>query len=808
VQERRAETHFVAARGNVTETSAEQDLRDRERELAEVQRIAKVGGVVVDLRDGFHNRRSPEYLAIHGLPPEAKNESHSDWVQRIHPEDRERAELQFLDMLEGTAERYSSEYRIIRPSDGEIRWIAAEGQIERGPDGRAIRMVGAHIDITERSLVREMLRESEERFRLIADSAPVPIWVTQLDRTRSFANRAYVEFIGRPYEEALAFDWRTILHPEDMARIVQESIAGEASLKPFVLEARYRRYDGEVRWIRSESQPRWDPLGRHIGFIGVAHDITVAKQAEIDLRLVNDRLEGLVADRTEQLRSRESQLRAILETTNQHQGLLDLTGRLVYANITMLSAAAASFEEVAGRPYWETRWFETTPGASEIIERAFRNAARGETARVELELQLPGGRCHLDIALRPVSDETGRIAAVLAEGVDTTERRLNEEALRQAQKMEAVGQLTGGVAHDFNNLLTIIRSATDFLRRRDLPDERRRRYVDAISDTTDRASRLTRQLLAFARRQPLAPVTFDVAAHVESIAALIRPLVGGRIKIEIERGSEKLFAVADVGQFETALVNLAVNARDAMNGEGRLVISSQLAGTVPSVRSHQVRHGDFVAVSIADTGSGIPPQHLQVIFEPFFTTKDVGRGTGLGLSQVHGFAKQSGGDIVVRSVAGEGAVFTLYLPRSQAPAAGVPAPRLQADPVGGLGHRVLVVEDNPDVGNFSTELLEDLGYATEWAKSADEALARLAGDSLEFDLVFSDVIMPGMNGVEMATIIRDKYPGLPVVLTSGYSSVLAENAYHGFELIQKPYSVEILSRVLRRSIAAHRKRES
>ena len=382
------------------------------------------------------------------------------------------------------------------------------------------------------------------------------------------------------------------------------------------------------------------------------------------------------------------------------------------------------------------------------------------------------------------------------------EQRLNEEALRQAQKMEAVGQLTGGVAHDFNNLLTIIRSATDFLRRRDLPDERRRRYVDAISDTTDRASRLTGQLLAFARRQPLAPVTFDVAAQIEAIASLVRPLVGGRIEIEIETRPEKLFAIADVGQFETALVNLAVNARDAMNNEGRLVISSHRTTAIPSVRSHQARQGDFVAISVADTGSGIPHEHLEAIFEPFFTTKDVGRGTGLGLSQVFGFAKQSGGDIVVRSVPGEGAVFTLYLPHSEAPTEGEFPSRTKADSASGLGHRILVVEDDPDVGNFSTELLQDLGYATEWAKTADEALALLAKDECAFDLVFSDVIMPGMNGVELATIVREKYAGLPVILTSGYSGVLAENTHHGFELIQKPYSVEVLSRVLRRSIAA------
>lgn len=786
----------------MTDEGASGSLRDRESELAEVQRIAKVGGVVVHLKNGFENKRSPEYLAIHGLPPEAVNETHEDWARRLHPDDRERAERQFLNMLEGTAERYSSEYRIIRPSDGEVRWIAAEGRIERDSDGRPIRMVGAHIDVTDRAQAREMLRESEERFRLIADSAPVPMWVTRLDRTRSFANRAYVDFVGVPYEQALAFDWRTILHPDDNQRVVRESIAGEASLKPFVLEARYRRADGELRWIRSESQPRWDPAGRHIGFIGVAHDITVAKQAEIELRSVNDGLETLVAERTAQLRSREAQLRVILETTNQHQVLLDLDGRVVYANATALSAASAGPEDVLGERFWETRWFGETPDVADAVERSFREGADGATSRLEIELNLSGGRRHFDLALRPVNDEIGNITAVLAEAVDTTEQRTSEEALRQAQKMEAVGQLTGGVAHDFNNLLTIIRSATDFLRRRDLPEERRRRYVDAISDTADRASRLTGQLLAFARRQPLAPVTFDVGAQIDSVANLIRPLVGGRVQIEVVAPGA-ILAVADIGQFETTLINLAVNARDAMNGEGRLVISAEPAVEIPPVRSHPARLGDYVAVSVADSGTGIPPENIQAIFEPFFTTKEVGRGTGLGLSQAFGFAKQSGGDIVVASVVGEGSVFTIYLPRSHSKTAADTTPAPHTD-FAGQGHRILVVEDNPDVGKFSTELLEDLGYSTEWARSADQALAALSNDEFAFDLVFSDVIMPGMNGVELAAIIRERYPGLPVVLTSGYSSVLAESAHSGFELIQKPYSVEVLSRTLRKAMGDHR----
>ena len=655
-------------------------MSDREREFARILQIAKVGGVVIDLVGGFRNHRSAEYLAIHGLPPDAVNEKHEDWVARLHPDDRSRAERYFLDVLQSTSDSYSSEYRIIRPSDGEVRWIAAEGHIERDADGKPLRMVGAHIDITDRSHAREMLRESEERFRLIANSAPVPMWVSQLDRTRAFANQAYLDFVGLPYEAALAFDWRTILHPEDMPRIVQESIDGEASLKPFVLEGRYRSASGSWRWLRSESQPRWDPDGKHIGFIGVAHDITAAKEAERELRAINDTLEQRIKERTAQLQS-------------------------------------------------------------------------------------------------------------------------NEEALRQAQKMEAVGQLTGGVAHDFNNLLTIIRSATDFLRRPDLPAARRGRYIDAISDTVDRASKLTGQLLAFARRQPLAPQVFNVGSQVRHIAELIRPLVGARIQIDLDLGQSDCFAVADVVQFETALVNLAVNGRDAMNGEGRLAISVTLADGIPALRGGATTRGEFVAVAVTDIGAGIAAEHLDAIFEPFFTTKEVGKGTGLGLSQAYGFAKQSGGEIRVASTLGAGSTFSIFLPRAARPADAPVAPPSGVSEAGGRGHRLLVVEDNIEVGRFSTELLKDLGYAIKWVTDAEAALAALSENAAGFDLVFSDVIMPGMNGVELATVLRERYPGLPVVLTSGYSSVLAENVDRGFELIRKPYSVEALSHTLRKAIA-------
>jgi len=628
---------------------AHRALQEREAELARIQRIARVGGLEIDFRGGVRNHRSPEYLLVHGLPPEAENETYEDWVNRIHPEDRERTVKDLFDLLKSERTDYSAEYRIVRPNDGDTRWIRVVARIERDRDGRALRLVGADLDATDQMLAQATLRESEERFRLIADSTPVPVWVTKLDRTRSFANQAYLDFVGLPFERAIVFDWRRVLHPDDQARIVQESIAGEASLKPFVLEARYKNAQGEWRWLRSESQPRWDPTGKHIGFIGVAHDITAAKPAEIELRRLNETLELRISERTAQLESNEAQMRAIFETSHQYQALLNRDGDLLHANKTALAGIRAEAADVIGKPFWETPWFAATDGMRDTVRDAFIAVMRGDEVKTEMLLQLPVGERFFDFAMRPLRDQHGTVIGAVPEAVDVTERRKGEEALRQSQKMEAVGQLTGGVAHDFNNLLTIIRSATDFLRRRDLPDERRRRYIDAISNTVERASKLTGQLLAFALRQPLKPQVFDVGAQVEAVAQLVRPLVGTRIRIEVEISDTDCFAVADIAQFETALINLAVNARDAMNDEGRLTISVRKVHAITALRAQSARNGSFIAIAMADTGTGIAADHIEAIFEPFFTTKEVGKGTGLGLSQAFGFAKQSGGDIAVES---------------------------------------------------------------------------------------------------------------------------------------------------------------
>ena len=523
-------------------------------------------------------------------------------------------------------------------------------------------------------------------------------------------------------------------------------------------------------------------------------------RAQGALRALNENLAAQVAERTKE-RDR------IWQVSQDMLGVADADGVWVSINPAWHRILGWEPDEILGKT---SEWLEHPEDRDRTRAEVARLAGGGLTLAFENRFRArDGGYRTLSWTAVPVD---GLLYCVSRDVTVEKERAATllqaEEALRQSQKLEAIGQLTGGVAHDFNNLLTVIKSSTDLLKRPNLAEDRRVRYIGAISDTVDRAAKLTGQLLAFARRQALRPEVFDVGRSVKAIGEMVGTLTGARITVAIHVGDEPCHITADPSQFDTALVNMAVNARDAMEGEGQLDISVEAVEVVPAMRSHPTRVGDFVRISLSDTGSGIPADQVDRIFEPFFTTKGVGQGTGLGLSQVFGFAKQSGGEVVVESEVGRGTTFALYLPRV-AEGSGRVEEVVEVDAeVDGTGTCVLVVEDNREVGRFSTQTLEELGYGTHWVANADEALAALAERKHHYDVVFSDVIMPSMNGVELGREIRRLYPGLPVVLTSGYSHVLAEESDHGFELLQKPYSVEALSRILRKAVSKRRPRKA
>ncbi|MFF5865619.1 ATP-binding protein [Pseudomonas sp. NPDC012596] len=383
----------------------------------------------------------------------------------------------------------------------------------------------------------------------------------------------------------------------------------------------------------------------------------------------------------------------------------------------------------------------------------------------------------------------------------TTQLLHTEAVLRQAQKLEAIGQLTGGVAHDFNNLLTIIRSSLHFLQRPNLDEARRERYLKTMADTVDRGAKLTGQLLAFARRQALSPQVFEAGPRLQAMAEMLDTATGARIQVELELPEAPCYIRADLSQLETAVINLMLNGRDAMAGEGTLRLRLQANQRMPGLRGQTAHAGPFAAISVVDSGVGIAAELLDRIFDPFFTTKAPGEGTGLGLSQVFGFAKQSDGDVEVHSVPGQGTTFTLYLPQETTPAEHADAAALPQPEEGGAQRRILVVEDNPDLGAFTAQILEDHGYRISWVSSAEEALAALAGPGGEFDAVFSDVVMPGMGGLALAHELQRLRPQLPVILTSGYSDAIAEGGHQGFAFLAKPYSAEQVCQMLAKVLA-------
>jgi PAS domain S-box-containing protein len=660
------------------------------------------------------------------------------------------------------------------------------------------------LDITERKEAEEALREQEQRLRLIVDSASDYAILT-LDpelHVTSWSPGASNTF-GFPAQEIVGRSVELLFTPEDRGAGVPEREAAEARRTGAAADVRWHvRKDGSRVFIHGSSRVLRSADGEELGFLKIGRDETERRRREVELR------------------EAEQRYRLATMATNDAIWDWDLVSGSILWNEAVETLFGYSPEQVGPIvEWWEGKLHADDRGrVLSSLEAAIAGGEGGWSAEYRFEradggysdvldrgtvLRVDGRALRMVGAMHDLTPHR-EAEATLRQLNETLESRVLEEvaarmrtedALRQSQKLEAIGQLTGGMAHDFNNLLTVIRGAAEMLRRPSLDQEKRGRYIEAIAETADRAAKLTGQLLAFARRQALKPEVFEAGSRIDAIADMLATVVGPRVHLIADTACDICYVEADSSQFDTAIVNLAVNARDAMEGTGELRIIVKPASRVPAIRGHSGANGDFVAISIADTGAGIPAKKLGQIFEPFYTTKEIGKGTGLGLSQVYGFVKQSGGEVDVESKVGEGTTFTLYLPRVAGHGShSVEAP---AKPTSSKGHgHVLVVEDNEQVGAFSTQMLAELGFETTWAPSADAALHLLTAKPHHFAAVFSDVVMPGMNGVELGQEIRRRQPDLPVILTSGYSHVLAQEGSHGFTLLHKPYSVEELMRVL------------
>jgi PAS domain S-box-containing protein len=758
----------------------------------------------------------------------------------------------------GTLSYKDWELTLHRHGKPEQVWMNLDYSPILDGSGRPAGVVAFVIETTERIKVERELRESEERLRIATAAAAIGTWdFDPVNGTLRWDDRCKALF-GLPPTASIDYDvFLSGLHPDDREitdRAVQSALDPSG---PGAYDVEYRTIgieDGVERCIAATGRSIFadgNAEKRAVRFAGTVIDISARVRAESALREQSRILETL--NRTGPAIAAELDLQKLVQmVTDAGVELAGAEFGAFFYNVLndegesylLYSLSGARPDQFSFGMPRNTKVFAPTFGGEGTIRsdditkdsRYGQNPPHKGMPKGHLPVRsylavpvisrsgevigglffghsVPGRftesheRLLTGIAGQAATAiDNARLYQAVNRANDTLEQRVQErtaeletanEALRQAQKMEAIGQLTGGIAHDFNNMLTVIRGSADMLQRASVDEAKRQRYIQAIADTADRASRLTSQLLAFARRQALKAEVFNVTERVESIGDMLRTVLGSRIRLSIESRCEGCFVETDATQFETALVNMSVNARDAMSGEGDLRVVVGTAERLGSFGGPQTDAG-YVTVGVTDTGEGIAADDIERIFEPFFTTKETGKGTGLGLSQVYGFAKQSGGEIEVQSEPGRGTTFTMYLPRSDGEGVNEPERAIWADQAH-LDGCVLVVEDNADVGHFAEHALADLGFDTRRASTAAEALALLESGT-RFDIMFSDIVMPGQSGIDLAREVRKRWPRLPVVLTTGYSDALMMHRDLDFPILHKPYSLETLSAVLGKAL--------
>jgi PAS domain S-box-containing protein len=689
------------------------------------------------------------------------------WAEIVHPDDRDGAATQWQAAL-ASGERYQTEFRI-RSAAGDYRWHLVRALPIRSNEGEIVRWIGTNTDIHEQKLAevetvrdRDRLWSLSQELMLVCDYAGV---VTAV-------NPSATRLLGWSEDEMVGKTLSDFLHPDDIARTAAEVGKLAEGATTLAFENRYLCKDGGYRlldWTAVPDAGRIHAIGR---------DITEER------RLARDR-------------DRIWNLSPVLKVVASRAGVI--------------SAVNPSWTHVLG---WQPG---ETIGRSivEFVEPEDREAAAKRLARVSAGAAImtsesvlvmrDGGRRRISWTSVPDADTIYAFGRdITAETEAAAALASSEAALRQAQKMEAIGQLTGGVAHDFNNLLQVVSGNLQLLSRDIAGNDNAARRIHNAMEGVARGSRLASQLLAFGRRQPLAPKVINLGKLIRGMDEMLRRALGETIEIESVVAGGLWNTLVDPGNVENALLNLAINARDAMEGSGKLTIEAGNAVLDSDyARAHpDVVPGRYVMLAVTDTGSGIPADIVDKVFDPFFSTKPEGKGTGLGLSMVYGFVKQSGGHVKIYSEPGEGTTIRLYLPRSAE--AEDELVSHDSGPIAGGTETILVAEDDRGVRDTVIETLTDLGYRVLQAPDAKSALA-IVESGIPIDLLFTDVVMPGpMKSTELARKAVERLPGLSVLFTSGYTenSIVHEGRLdEGVELLSKPYSLEQLARKVRHQLA-------
>ncbi|MBW9091660.1 PAS domain-containing protein [Rhizobium wenxiniae] len=709
----------------------------------------------------------------------------------IHPDDLKRVKIAVAGILAGS-EVFSKEYRLVR-ADGGYRWVRASGRAVRDDDEEPAKFIGTLIDITEQKRVDEQLR--------IAQSAG---GIGTFEYTVGYGTISVSEQLCRLFglHPTKILPVRTLnnfIHPDDDP-IIDLSAADELQSegnKEFRVK---RASDGKERWLarRGEYVDDVHTSGRR--YVGVIFDITEAKETQQSLRQAN---EALAEVARESLRERDR----VWKNSRDLLVVIDTKGVFLDVSPSWLEILGHAPKEIIGKRVLDSVWPEDRDQTRSELNKA------ADSIHTELEVRMT----HNDGSPRIISWMTSREGdRVYAYGRDVTlekqQKAILEDTelqLRQAQKMEAVGQLTGGIAHDFNNMLTGVIGALSIIKRKiaagrtdDLD-----KFIDAATSSAHRAASLTHRLLAFSRRQSLDRKSVDVKQLVASMEELFQRTLGEQIELAINVDEETWKAETDVNQLESAILNLVINARDAMPEGGQLTIeTTNVAFTEADlVKGETLQPGSYVVIAVSDTGTGMSQTTIDKAFDPFFTTKPIGQGTGLGLSMIYGFTQQSGGHARIYSQLGLGTTIKLYLPATRETEAQTSLEKeVEVALPRGEGETVLVVEDDDSVRMLLVDTLKELGYRVIEAVDGTRALPIIEGKG-RIDLVVSDVGLPGLNGRQLAEIAIAARPDLSVLFITGYAAAAAARAEFlapGMEMITKPFAIDDFAQKVKEMLTA------
>lgn len=730
---------------------------------------------LLDFDSGSH-WWSPAFTRTFGHPPLSGPDPVADWFALVHPSDMARIRAGHAQARASGAEGWQDEYRF-RRADGSYARVIDRARFFRRPDGSVARSISSLTDVTA-------LRAAEDLFQETAEAAQDVIYSHDLTAGTLWLNDALHLCYGIDPQRFLQNPsaWAERIHPADRPgyQLVREQALRSAAPR-FELAYRLRAADGQYRAVIDRARIRRDEVGRPL------------------------RVAGSIVDVTRQ-RDEAERLRAVVEVAANAVYEYDVAaGTFFYSE---------GMEKTFGHDWSDplpamTRWTSLLhPEERADISARFLDFIAGADRYARLEYRFRRGDgtwARVRERMIALRDETGAALRVIGGLEDVTAEHVAAERQRQSQKLEAIGKLTGGVAHDFNNLLTVIIGGAGFLEAEPALAEEARGLVRSIASAARRGAELTSGLLSFARQQPLSPRPLDMGAVFAEMDSLLRRTLPAYVTLETAAPPGLWLAEADPAQLNAALLNLAVNAAHAMPSGGRITMACRNWVVPGPTHEPEVPPGDFLRIDISDTGHGMPPEVASRAFDPFFTTKPLGKGSGLGLSMVWGFARQSGGHARIASEVGKGTTVTMFLPRSHSVAAETPA-LSSASLARGRGEHILVVEDEPLLRRFVVAMCEKLGYRVSEADHGEQALAVLRATP-EIALLFTDVVMPGsLSGKDLADRALQGFPGLRVLLTSGYAeNTVLQNGRleEGVHFLAKPYELRDLAEKLRLVFAAH-----